>query len=128
MPSLVISSITAALLLLMLIGLDVGVIQRRLKAQISLETGGDAIMVNRVRAQANFTEHAPLALIGLGLVELAGAAAPVLWAIAGTLLVGRAAHAFGMYTGVLAGRQSGMILTFISLATSAVVLLLKFLA
>jgi len=38
---------------------------QRTDKKVSLGDGGDSLLLSRIRAHANFTENAPLALIGL---------------------------------------------------------------
>ena len=47
--------------------------QVRMGKKINLGDGGDALMLSRIRAHGNFTENAPLALLGLvGIAMLGG--------------------------------------------------------
>jgi hypothetical protein len=68
----------------------------RLKAKIPMGDGGNPIMLQRMRAHANFVENAPFFLALLGLLELNGAWSTLLWGAAVLFVVGRVAHAFGM--------------------------------
>ena len=71
-------------------------------------------MTRRMRAHGNLIENAPLALLLLGLLEIAGLDARWLWAFGGALLVGRLLHAYGLSrrSGTSPGRFLGMALTW----------------
>ncbi|HEY8615119.1 MAPEG family protein [Phenylobacterium sp.] len=120
MPPLPITSGLAVLAALGLVALSLPVTARRFRAKVSLGEGGDALLQKRVRVQANFVEYVPLALIVIGLAE--GAAAPdwLLWTTAAMLVVGRIAHAIGMYLPTPnLPRAGGMILTWSALVVAA---------
>ena len=68
----------------------------RIAAQVSVGDGGHALLLARMRAQANFVEYTPFFLILLGLIELAEGSRPWLWGVAIAYIVARLAHAFGM--------------------------------
>ncbi len=69
---------------------------QRLGKKVSIGDGGDAGLLARIRAHANFTENAPLALLGLiGLAMLN--ASPIALHIFGAMFfIGRVLHAIGM--------------------------------
>jgi len=58
--------------------------------------GGHEPLVRRMRAQANYIEHAPFFLILLGGLELSGANRWALGAVALVFIVARIAHGIGM--------------------------------
>lgn len=124
MPPLPITSLTAALAALILIVLSFIVSAGRGKAKVDVGDGGNEMLVRRIRAQGNFVEYVPMALILIGLNELAGANATLLWAMAVALLAGRIAFAHGMLASVLATRAGGMLLTYATLLAGAVTLLI----
>lgn len=68
----------------------------RLKAKIPLGDGGNPVMLQRMRAHANFVENAPFFLALLGLLEFAGAWSALLWGAVVLFVLARLAHAFGM--------------------------------
>ena len=117
-----ITSLMAALAAVALVLLSLPVSLRRIKARVNLGDGGDALLQRRIRTQANFVEYAPMAVILVGLVELAGVDARVVWTLAGALALGRALHVFGMLRGVLPPRMAGMVLTYTGLVAGAVIL------
>lgn len=89
--------ITAGLCGLVFLWLTYRVVARRVTGKIMIGDGGDAQMLERIRAHANFTEHVPLALILMGAVEFtAGHHSPWLWGAGGLLVLARIAHAIGM--------------------------------
>ena len=89
--------ITAGLLGLIFLALTFRVVARRMSGKIMIGDGGDAQMLERIRAHANFTEHVPLTLILMGGIEsTAGHHSPFLWGAGGLLVMARIAHAIGM--------------------------------
>ena len=89
--------ITAGLLGLVFLALIIRVVSRRVSGKIMIGDGGDAQMLERIRAHANFTEHVPLTLILMGGIEYtAGHHSPWLWASGGLLVIARVSHAIGM--------------------------------
>ena len=83
----------------------------RQKKKINLGDGGDADMLSRIRAHGNFTEVAPLALIGLlALASMDGS--PIMAHIFGaTYFVGRILHFLGMRGTFGQGRLIGTLMT-----------------
>jgi len=81
-----------------LLNIWLGMRVSRLRAQfkISVGDGGNDALLRRMRAQANYIEHAPFVLILIGLLELAGADARILWGIGIAFILARILHAFGM--------------------------------
>jgi len=67
--------------------------------KVSVGDGGHEQLLRRMRAQANFIEHAPFFLILLGGLELSGANRLVLAAIAAIFVLARVAHGIGMDAG-----------------------------
>jgi len=114
-----------ALNMVLLIGLAYRVGKIRMKAQVSLGDGGNFELQSRIRAHGNYTEYAPLALIGL--FALAGlSAAPIMLHFFGSLfLFGRIAHAIGMdgKNALGKGRVIGMIMTLLTLIGQAACIL-----
>ncbi|MBP9232498.1 MAG: MAPEG family protein [Phenylobacterium sp.] len=102
-------------------GLSIPVSMRRFSARVLLGDGRDKVLLARIRAQANFVEYVPVALIVVGLAEVNGAPTWLVWTCAVSLALGRAVHAFGMLTGVRTKpRAAGMTLTWLSLVLGAV--------
>ena len=127
-----ITSLYAAFLALMFIGLSVYVILGRGAAGVALGQG-EFLLLRRVRAQGNFAEYAPMFLLLLALAEMQSL---VVWAVHGfglVFMLGRALHAFSLLKheryvdGKLVGfplfRVAGMMLTFGCISGLALVLL-----
>lgn len=98
------------------------VISHRRREKITLGDGGFPPLIRAIRAHANATEVAPVALIGL--IAMAMATAP-LWAIhvgGWSLTLGRALHAYGLSRddGASFGRMVGMVLSLFALIWIAV--------
>jgi len=120
-----IAALYAGLLALLLVGLSINVIRLRWRYRQGLGDGGHAELARAARVQGNFIEYAPLGLILIYFVEQAGMAP---WAVHGlglALLVGRAAHAWGLAhsDGPSIGRALGMGLTFGVLITGGLLAL-----
>ena len=58
--------------------------------------GGSELLMRRMRAQSNFIENAPLALILVAAIEIAGKGGVWLAPVAAIFVLGRIAHGFGM--------------------------------
>jgi uncharacterized membrane protein YecN with MAPEG domain len=83
----------------------------RMAEKISMGDGGNDKMLRRMRAQANFTEYAPFALVLIVVLELAGQGGTALAISALAFMIGRVFHALGMDNDASKGRMIGMILT-----------------
>ncbi len=115
MTNLPITSELTALALLGLVLLSLPVSLRRRKLSVSRGDGGDETLGRRIRAQANYVEYVPIALIGFGLAEAGGSTAPTLCWIAVALIAGRVLHVWGMLAGILPPRALGMLITWLTL-------------
>ncbi len=127
MTSVPITSFYAAFFGLLLFALSVQVIRARVAARVALGLGDDIRLLRASRAQGNFIEYAPMILILLFLLELAGTGPFLLHALGGLALAGRAAHAMGISREPenLQLRQLGMALTFTVLGLAPLLLLLR---
>lgn len=106
----------AAAAALLNIWLGMRVARLRLGYRILHGDGGNEGLMRRIRAQANYAEYTPFALILAGFVELALGSDGWLWLVALTYIVGRVLHAFGMdkdFPSKL--RQAGIIITWLTL-------------
>ena len=100
---------------------------QRLAKKVDLGDGGDDILLRRIRAHGNFTENAPLALIGLFALAFMNAAPLILHVLGAGFFIGRVAHAMGMAKVFGQGRLVGTLLTLMShLGTSGILLYLIF--
>ncbi|AGU53133.1 MAPEG family protein [Variovorax paradoxus B4] len=125
MAFLPVTSLFAAAFAVALVALSVPVTLRRVKVGVLIGEGTDEPLRRRIRAQGNFVEYVPLALIALGLVEAQAAPAWMLPAMGGVLGFGRLLHAIGMLRDVAALRGFGMILTYLALVSAAARLLVN---
>jgi uncharacterized membrane protein YecN with MAPEG domain len=64
--------------------------------KVSIGDGGNEALIRRMRAHANYGENAPIVLILLALLELAGGDPRILWGAAILFVIARILHAFGM--------------------------------
>jgi len=102
----------AAAILNVWLALRVGRLRRALK--ISIGDGGDERVTRRMRAHANFAENMPIALVLIGLIELATRGGLWLWATGIVFIIARILHAFGMdRPGANAFRGLGILLTLL---------------
>jgi uncharacterized protein len=115
--------ITAGLLGLLLFFLSAYVVAGRVNFKVGNGDGGNATMRQRIRAQANFVEYVPLALVLLFLVEKE-AVGPrwMVVAMGAVLVVARLWHAQGLLSteGTSAGRFMGTNLTWLTILAGAV--------
>jgi uncharacterized membrane protein YecN with MAPEG domain len=89
--------VSAGLCGLVFLWLSVRVVRVRLSAKVSLGDGGDALLLSRIRAHANFAEYVPMLLVLMLAIELSLKATPTtLWLPALALPLVRLAHAVGM--------------------------------
>ncbi len=98
----------------------------RYRTKLSFGDHGDRVLLGRIRAHGNFSEYVPIGLIALGLIEYAGTAKGMVWALGGAFAVARLAHATGLLYRILPLRALGSTLTFLALAAMGVVLLSRY--
>lgn len=91
--------LTAAAAVFLNIWLGSRIAAHRRDFKVSVGDGGHEPLLRRMRAQANFIEHAPFFLILLGGLELSGANRWALGGIALVFVLARIAHGFGMDAG-----------------------------
>jgi len=111
----VITGLYAAIMGLLLLWLDTQVGRLRGQKQVSLYDGGDKELATAIRKQGNFTEHVPLVLVLMALVELNGAPTWLLNATGVALVVGRILHPLGLDYDKMANpmRAIGVLLTLL---------------
>ncbi len=114
--ALSVAPLYAALLGFLLVYLSIRVIRLRRRLKVAIGAGGEAAIERAARVQANFSEYVPMVLILL-LAEIQGGSPLVLHAIGLALVVGRAAHAFGVSQAAedYRWRTLGMTLTFFAI-------------
>ncbi|MBB3860575.1 hypothetical protein GGQ88_001841 [Novosphingobium hassiacum] len=84
--------------------------------KISIGDGGDADLVCRMRAQANFIENTPIVLVMIAVIELARTGNPFLTGVTALYMLGRVAHGIGMDGGKLGSlRAVGTLITMLTL-------------
>ncbi len=99
----------------------------RAKAGILIGDGNNEEMIRRMRAQANFVETVPLALILLASMEIVGASSTMLHTLGTMLVVGRISH-YLQLSGLakpIAMRAGGMFLTLAVYLVGSIWLLIK---
>ena len=117
-----VTMVTTGVLALVLLFLAGYVIAGRVKFKIDNGKGGNEAMRQRIRAQANFVEYVPMALILMMLVETASIGPRwLIMAMGATLVVARFSHAQGILSkpGQSAGRFVGTNLTGLVLLVGA---------
>ena len=97
--------------------------QVRLGKKINLGDGGDDLMLSRIRAHGNFTENAPLALLGLIGLAMLNAHPIALHIFGAAFFIGRILHAMGMAGSFGQGRLVGTLLTLLTFLGQAIYLL-----
>ena len=118
-----VTMITAGLLGLLLVFLGCYVIAGRVSFKIGLGDGGNAAMIRRMRAQANFVEYVPIALILIALMENATIGPHwLLVTLAAALVIARLWHAQGLISsaGTSPGRFVGSALTMVIISVAGV--------
>lgn len=89
--------VTAGLCGLLYFILSWRVVQVRLSSKVLLGDGGDDLLLQRIRAHANFAEYVPFCLILIFVVENSLEVSPRwLWGVGMALVVLRVLHAIGM--------------------------------
>jgi hypothetical protein len=91
--------VAAAAAILVNLWLGWRIAQLRGELKVSVGDGGHEPLLRRMRAQSNFIEQAPFALILIGALELSGASRWALGGIAALFILARIAHGIGMEGG-----------------------------
>src|SRR5215510_14272366 len=102
-----ITAIFTGILAVMLVGISIRVTRARITKKVSFHDGGDNEMTAIVRAQGNFIEYVPMALLVMALIEAMGGRVWAVYLYGGLLLVARLAHAFALYSGFFPARVIG---------------------
>lgn len=116
-----VTTLYASLLGILLIFLSARVSRNRRRSKVSLGHGEDIVLVRAVRAQGNFVEYVPFALLLLFLLEIEVSELWILHLLGAMLLVGRLLHAYGVMQPVAVnfGRFWGTGLTWLMILVSA---------
>lgn len=125
-----ITALWTGLLGLLMLGLAMRVVRTRITEKVIFGDGGNAVMLQRIRVHANFTEYVPMGLVLLLVLELNGAGATLLHVLGASLFAARLLHAFGLSTstGTTTGRFAGTVLTWLVLFAGCALALWTYLA
>lgn len=93
---LFVTPIIASILTMVFLQLSFAVIHLRRKNKVGLGTGGYDELERAIRAQGNFAEYVPMALILLFLFEFNGAPLWLVSILGAALIIGRVMHAKGI--------------------------------
>jgi uncharacterized membrane protein YecN with MAPEG domain len=120
-----VTAVYAALLALMLLALKFRVIGARRRLKVDVLDGGERDVTRRMRVHGNFTEHVPIALILMAIVEINGAEAWNIHGLGIILVISRILHAHGLETipGKSFGRAAGVLGTTAVIAAGALLAL-----
>lgn len=111
----------AAVCALVNLWLAIRCVRIRFKNQTLHGDGANALLAQRMRAQANFIEYTPIFLVLTALVEMALGSSIWLWIVAAAYLAARIAHGFGMdMDRPNAWRASGALITWVMTAGLAI--------
>ena len=120
----------AALLAGFFIFLSMRVVRIRRQEKIGVGDGNNVRLRRAIRVHGNFAEYVPLALILAAFVEMQQYATIIVHALCWILIVGRLIHAYGVSREKedYRFRVAGMVLTFTTIAVSALLLAGSFLS
>jgi len=121
------SALYAALLGLLAAVLTVRVIMGRVRTGIQAGDGGDARLGQAIRAHANSSEQAPLALLLIALVEVLGTPTAWVHALGIVLVLARLSSAWGLShsLGATQPRQAGAGLTVLVIVAASLLILYR---
>ena len=124
-----VTALYAGILALVLVGLSLYVVRGRWANKVSVGDGGNADMLARMRAHANFIEYVPIALIGLYSLEVTRHSVYLLHVLGIALVVARLMHPIGMVRkSPNPFRAGGAVITLAILIVEGVLLILAFFA
>lgn len=115
------TTLWAALLAPVCLWLSLRVIGERRRAGVAIGAGDDLVLERAIRAQGNFAEYVPFALVLLALAEAGGTPGWVIHPLGAALLAGRIAHGWGIVRQPedYRFRVGGMMATFAVIAAAA---------
>lgn len=93
---LIVTTLIACILAVLFLRLSFGVIRLRRYHKVGLGSGGIDDLERAIRAQANFAEYVPIALILMACLELNGAPLWLIAILGIALVAGRVIHAKGI--------------------------------
>lgn len=120
--ALPVTAALAAALGALLLLLAIDTVRSRFRTKTAFGLGEDERLTSASRAHGNLSEHAPIVIILVGLLELSRADHMGLLAVAGTFLLARVLHAMGLYMKAPEGggppwpRSVGVILSWLVIA------------
>jgi uncharacterized protein len=119
------AALWAGLHLILLLVLAVLVTRQRRKHGVLIGDGGVPALECAIRAFGNASEYIPTALVGLGILAIAGAPPLLIHPLGFVLFAGRAMHAVGLSRsgGVSWLRTSGVVATWVAYVAAAAALL-----
>ena len=125
--TLSITALYAGILALIVLALAINVTVHRVKLQVPLGDGGNAQMRRMIRLHGNAAEYIPLAVALMLIYEINGGWRTALHIIGVALVAGRLLQTAGMWPTDMPniGRRIGQSLTWLSVATLAVLNLWK---
>jgi uncharacterized membrane protein YecN with MAPEG domain len=111
--------------LILLLVLSVLVVRQRRKHHVVFGDGGEPELIQAIRAFGNATEYVPTGMVALAVLALAGAPPMVIHPVGAALLVGRAAHAFGLSRSGESSlpRTAGVMVTWVAYIAAAATLI-----
>ena len=115
-----ITAFVAAVCAIMLLITGVDTVRQRIRIKAAFGDAGDAKLISASRSHGNLSEHAPIVILMIGMLEMARANHMVLMGMGALFLIGRAAHIVGLYTASEPGqppvpRQIGVVVTWLTL-------------
>ena len=121
-----ITPIYAAIFALILVFLSLRVIRLRFKLKLAFGDGKDKSLKRAMRVHGNFIEYVPMALLMMYFVELQLNNPSLVHGLGIALLISRCVHIYGVsqLKEIIQIRMVGMFLTFATLITAALSLLI----
>ena len=124
-----VTSVTAALLALLLLLTAIQTVRHRLRLKAAFGDADDLGLIAASRSHGNLAEHAPIALILLALLEYGQANSTLLMTVAGAFVIGRVSHVIGLHQPSEPGkspmaRQLGVVTTWLTILILSMMLLL----
>jgi len=119
------AALWAGLLVLLLLVLSILVVRQRQRHGVTIGDGGVEGVVRATRSFGNAAEYIPAGLASLAILALVGARPLVIHGVGFLLMLGRAAHAWGLSTstGLSLGRSAGTLLTWLAFLIAGALLL-----
>ncbi len=125
-----ITAVYAAIFALIFVALSGWIVAGRVRSDALFGDGGNEELQKRIRAQSNFAEYVPFALLLIALLEARGAGPVFVNLLLIVLLVARTAHPIGMLAPKNSPQQfgcrgGGIIATFAVLVVTALALIVR---